>query len=159
MPRNPTVHPSQRISVELQERLNKLIKDNDCNKYQFASSVGVSKEVISRACLYGIIPSLQSLIKIADYLNISLLYLLGETDESHFLKSEQSLSFHDRLQQLASENNKKYSEIARKMVFPESYFHDWIRTKTLPSLDYLIMIADYFKVSPDYLLGRTDDKN
>ncbi len=60
MPRNPTVHPSQRISVELQERLNNLIKDNDCNKYQFASSVGVSKEVISRACLYGIIPSLQS---------------------------------------------------------------------------------------------------
>lgn len=159
MPRNPTIHPTQRISQEFQERFNKLIKDKECTKYQFSSMVGVSKEVISRACLFGIIPSLQSLIKIADYLNISISYLLGKDNNDTFDKSTSTETFHDRLKNLAIEKNKKYSEIARKMVFPESYFHDWIRTKTLPSLDYLIKIADYFNVSPDYLLGRTDDRN
>ena len=29
----------------------------------------------------------------------------------------------------------------------------------VPSLYYLKELAEYFKVSPDYLLGRTDDRN
>ena len=33
------------------------------------------------------------------------------------------------------------------------------RAKTLPSLEYLEAIADYFNVSIDYLLGRTDERN
>lgn len=159
MPRNPTIHPTQRISPEFQDRLNSIIKDKECTKYEFSSLVGVSKEVISRSCLYGIIPSLQSLIKIADYLNISISYLLGKTSNSNFIKSECNVSFHERLRSLANEKHKKYSEIARKMIFPESYFHDWIRTNTLPSLDYLIKIAEYFNVSPDYILGRTDERD
>ena len=88
MPRNPTIHPTQRISPEFQDRLNSIIKDKECTKYEFSSLVGVSKEVISRSCLYGIIPSLQSLIKIADYLNVSINYLLGKTSNSNFIKSE-----------------------------------------------------------------------
>ena len=159
MPRNPTLHPSQRISSEFQRRLGELIADKECTKYQFSAAAGVSKEVINRACLYGIIPSLQSLIKIADYSDVSLPYLLAKTDVSDFIKSEDKSNFHERLPQLAAEKQKKYSEIARSMTFPESYFHDWMRTKTLPSLDYLLKIAEYFQVSPDYLLGRTDYRN
>ncbi len=159
MPRIPIINPSQRISPEFQQRINDLIQDKDCNKYQFASSIGISKEVINRACLYGIIPSLQSLIKIADYLDVSLLYLLAKNNENDFIRTVQETSFHERLQQLAKEKDQKYSEIAHAMIFPESYFHDWFRTKTLPSLDYLLSIAEFFNVSPDYLLGRTDYRN
>ncbi|MFQ7078438.1 MAG: helix-turn-helix domain-containing protein [Christensenellaceae bacterium] len=59
-----------------------------CNS-DFAKLVGVSKDVISRAVLYGIIPSVRSLIKIADFLNISLEFLLAETDNPYFYKAEQ----------------------------------------------------------------------
>lgn len=159
MSRTPIVNPAQRVSPEFQQRINNLIQDRDCTKYQFATCVGISKEVINRACLYGIIPSLQSLIKIADYLDISLLYLLAKINDNNFIRSKHETTFHERIRQLAEEKNKKYSEIAHAMVFPESYFHDWFRTKTLPSLDYLLSIAEYFKVSPDYLLGRTDFRN
>ena len=159
MSRTPIVNPAQRVSPEFQQRINDLIQDKDCTKYQFASSVGISKEVINRACLYGIIPSLQSLIKIADHLDVSLLYLLAKNNENDFIRSAQETTFHERLQQLAREKDQKYSEIAHAMIFPESYFHDWFRTKTLPSLDYLLSIAEYFQVSPDYLLGRTDYRN
>lgn len=33
------------------------------------------------------------------------------------------------------------------------------RNGTIPSLDYLKCLAEYFNVSIDYLLGRTDYKN
>ena len=157
MPRNPTIHPTQRVSPEFRRRINDIIEDNELDKYRFAEAVGVSKDVINRACLYGIIPSLKSLIRIADFSDVSLDYLLAKSDDTYFDKSESGATFHDRLPALAAKHGKKYSEISHKMIFPESYFHDWLRTKTLPSLEYLYNIAEYFKVSPDYLLGRTDD--
>lgn len=150
---------SKKISLAFQERLNFLISEQDCSKYEFALNIGIGREVITRATIYGIIPSLQSLIKIADYLNVSLKYLLGESDNSFFYKADNPTTFSKRLEELAIENGVKYSQISHKMPFPYSYFYDWLRTDTMPSLEYLEALADYFKVSIDYLLGRTDDKN
>lgn len=47
-------------------------------------SVIVNKEIITRATVYGIIPSVKSLIKLADYLKLPLSYLLGESDKKNF---------------------------------------------------------------------------
>ena len=45
------------------------------------------------------------------------------------------------------------------MPFANNSFSEWFAKGTLPSLDYLKALAEYFNVSADYLLGRTDDKN
>lgn len=45
------------------------------------------------------------------------------------------------------------------MPFGKTFFYEWQNKKTLPSLIYLEALADYFKVSLDYLSGRTDDRN
>lgn len=149
----------ERLSSEFQRRLAELIEEKGCSKREFAQQVGVSKDVIIRGTMYGIVPSLQSLIKIADSLNLPLNYLLGKSEDSHFYKSETGATFHTRIVELAEGKGVKYSEIAHKMPFPNSYFYDWQREKTLPSLEYLRAIAEYFKVSIDYLLGRTDEKD
>lgn len=149
----------ERLSPEFKKRLAELIEEKGCSKREFAQQVGVSKDVIIRGTMYGIVPSLQSLIKIADSLNMPLDYLLGRNEDAHFYKSETGATFHTRIVELANEKGVKYSEIAHKMPFPNSYFYDWQREKTLPSLEYLRAIAEYFKVSIDYLLGRTDEKD
>ena len=62
-------HPennSNNISEKFQFRIKQIIEDQDCDKKDFPKFVGVSKDVIIRATKYGIIPSLKSLIKIAD---------------------------------------------------------------------------------------------
>lgn len=99
------------------------------------------------------------LIKIADCFDISLPYLLGDTDTREFYKSEESISFHDRLAALVEEKGTNYSKVESVMPFSKNFFYEWQRTKTLPSLDYLKALAGYFKVSVDYLLGRTDYRN
>lgn len=148
----------KRISPEFQKRLAALIDEQECSKYQFAAAVQISVSVITRAVIYGIVPSLKVLIKIADYLNLSLPYLLGETDERYFYKSQNPSTFHERLEALAREKGAKYSQIAYQMPFSKNFFYEWQRVKTLPSYDYLKVLAEYFKVSTDYLLGRTDDR-
>ena len=147
------------ISMDFQHRLIELISDQECSNSDFAKLVGVSKDVISRAVLYGIIPSVRSLIKIADFLNISLEFLLAETDNPYFYKAEQPTTFHIRLEQLKDENNTKYSKIAHQMPFARNLFQEWLRRKTLPSLENLLSLSEYFNVSIDYLLGRTNDRH
>ena len=146
----------KKLSPEFQNRLKEFIDDNEWNNEQFAALVGVSKPVILRATIYGIIPALRQLIKIADYMNVPLEYLLGESDDSYFYKSENPTTFHTRLEELARERKVTYAEIAHTMPFTKTYFYEWQKKKTLPSLDYLRVLAEYFRVSPDYLLGRTD---
>lgn len=146
------------ISTKFQCRIKQIIDDQDCEKKDFHKFVGVSKDVIIRATNYGIIPSLKSLVKIADKLNVSLTYLLGETDINDFYLSDNPATFHIRLKQLAEEREEKYSTISNKMPFAYNSIYEWMRTGCLPCLDYVKALANYFHVSIDYLLGRTDDK-
>lgn len=146
------------ISAKFQNRIKQLIDEQDCDKKDFPKHVGVSRDVIIRATKYGIIPSLKSLIKIADKLNVSLYYLLGETEENEFYLSETPATFHSRLEQLVKERNEKYSTVSNKMPFAYNSIYEWMRTGCLPSLEYVRPLADYFNVSIDYLLGRTDDR-
>ena len=87
----------KRISPDFRKRLLDLIFDQECTKAEFAQLVGVNKEVITRATVYSIVPSVKSLIKIADSLNISLEYLLAKTDKNVFYKSESPTTFHYRI--------------------------------------------------------------
>ena len=74
----------KKISDSFRKRLNELISEQECSKTEFANLVQVSLPVVTRAAIYGIIPSLRPLIKIADYFKISLPYLLGESDDEIF---------------------------------------------------------------------------
>ena len=100
-----------------------------------------------------------SLIKITDYLNVSIPYLLGVSDEENFFKFDSPTTFHIRLKELTEENDTKFSAVSNKMPFAKSSIYEWMRTGALPSLEYLHALADYFKVSIDFLLDRTDERN
>ena len=148
-----------RISKAFQKRIKYIIDDNECSIKEFAIKCNLSKDVIYRAVIFGIIPSTKSLIKIADYLNVSLDYLLCETDDIIFFKSEKPTTFALRLVALKTERNTEYSKIAKTMPFTQAHFNDWIKKGFLPSLEYLDALSTYFKVSKDYLLGRTDERD
>ena len=155
MPRTPS-EPEKRISPEFQHRLIELMSDEECSKKELAEKAHISVSVLTRAEIYAIIPSVKVLIKIADSFEVSLPYLLGETDKRDFYPTEETNLFHERLQKLVEEKGTNYSRIASVMPFSKNFFYEWQRTKTLPSFDYLKALAEYFEVSVDYLLGRTD---
>ncbi len=150
---------TNQISEKFQLRLLSIINDRDCAKSELARQAGISYAVMSHMTVYGIIPTTAILIKLANYLDLPLAYVLGESDDTTFYKSESPTSFHVRLKQLKEERQTTYSKIAVVVNFPDSYFHGWIKHKSLPSIEFLKPIAEYFKVSIDYLLGRTDYKN
>ena len=88
----------KRISVEFQKRVIELMDDAELKKKDLAVKANVSISVLSRILIYGIIPSLGVLIKLADTFNVSLKYLLAESEETDFEKSEKNVTFQTRLQ-------------------------------------------------------------
>jgi transcriptional regulator with XRE-family HTH domain len=48
-------------------------------------------------------------------------------------------------------------KIAKETGIPKSIVYEWTAGIRAPTIDNLIKIADYFNVSTDYLLGRTDN--
>ena len=148
-----------RLSIDFSKRLKHLLYDNDCSSSkQFAELVGISESVITKAVTFGIIPSTRSLIKIADKLELSISYLLGMTAENDFVMADRPSSFDVRLKELVEESKTNYGKLASEMHFPRTYIYEWIKEKTLPSIEYLLELSEYFKVSLDYLLGRSDVK-
>lgn len=157
-------------SFDFQARMISIIADEEiegkdngktCSNSEFAKRVGISKNIISNITNYGIIPSVKSLIKIADYKNYSLEYLLAITDNLAFDRAETPSNFHERLLQLIKENNIHISDItnAKNVTFARNSIHVWLKRKNLPSLEFLFQISEYFHVSVDYLLGRSDDRH
>ncbi|MGE7113209.1 helix-turn-helix domain-containing protein [Lysinibacillus sp. NPDC047702] len=62
----------------------------------------------------------------------------------------------DRVKELAEERGENLKIVAQKLGFSENAFYKW-KTQS-PKSETLEKTADYFDVSVDYLLGRTDKK-
>ena len=65
--------------------------------------------------------------------------------------------FVERLKELLSESGKMQKDICKDMGIPKQKLTRWKTGYNEPSLDELIMIANYFNVTSDYLLGLEDD--
>lgn len=148
------------ISKNFQNRFIELAGELDeKSKSKKAKMIGISNTTYSNAYNYGILPKTSSLINIADYFNVSIEYLIGNTDNERFEKSIRQKQFKDRLAELQAEN-KIFTVymLSQKIHIHRNNIAQWNKLNCIPLIDDLIIIADYFKVSIDYLLGRTDDR-
>ena len=62
-----------------------------------------------------------------------------------------------KLFELLAEKNITAKKLAEAIGASEGNVSDWKSGKAIPSAEKLILIADFFDVSLDYLLGRTDN--
>lgn len=65
-------------------------------------------------------------------------------------------NFSERLKQLRKSRNITQKELAQALNVTERNYQFWEAGKTKPQLDTIIALCDFFNVSADYLLGRTD---
>ncbi len=67
------------------------------------------------------------------------------------------MTIFDRIKKLAQKRGKTPKQIAMELGLGENLFYKW--KKSSPTADKLQLVADYFHVSTDYLLGRTNNPN
>ena len=62
-----------------------------------------------------------------------------------------------RLKDLREEHNLTQKELGALVGVAQSNINRWENGTVRPSADFVVKLADYFGVSTDYLLGRTDE--
>jgi len=67
--------------------------------------------------------------------------------------------FIERLNNLLEERGISANKMSKDLGLGSSAYTHWKNRGNLPSGDVIQKLADYFDVSTDYLLGRTDEPN
>lgn len=147
------------ISKEFQNRFIDLISELDLNKKtDITNKIGITYATFVKIYNYGILPSVPILIRIADYFEISIEFLLGNTNNETFSKSIKVVSFRTRLEELRIKKGiTTIYELSQITHIHRNNIAQWLKKDYIPTIDDLIILANLFDVSIDYLLGRTDD--
>ena len=66
-------------------------------------------------------------------------------------------TFGEHLKSLRKVKKVTQKEVARVTGISERHYQDYEADKKKPGFDNLIALADYFDVSLDYLVGRSED--
>ena len=61
-----------------------------------------------------------------------------------------------RLRQLRAEQQKTQLDVAKAIGIADAAYRKYELGSRSPGAEKLLLLADYFNVSADYLLGRTD---
>lgn len=64
--------------------------------------------------------------------------------------------FGERLKELRNEKNLSQKDLAKILGTTNSSVCDWETDRAQPDMEMLVRLGDFFNVSIDYLLGRTD---
>ena len=67
------------------------------------------------------------------------------------------LNFPERLKEIRKAQKVTQKQLANELSISERNYQDYEYGKVVPSATILIALADYFDVSIDYLVGRTDN--
>jgi len=146
------------ISTTFQKRINELVAETDLKNADLAKAGNFDYRSLSNALVYGIIPTTTTLIRMADYFNVSMDYLLSRTDKNDYTEPS-TTTFQERFEKLCEEKGVTHYKVSQDCFFDKSNISRWLSKGYLPTLELLDMITKYFNVSIDYILGRSDFRN
>lgn len=66
------------------------------------------------------------------------------------------MTIYERIKELASQKHISIRELEKQLKFSNGTIRNWTNSTNSKSLE---KVANYFNVSTDYLLGRTDNRN
>lgn len=140
------------------DRIKILRLEAGYSQKELAKMIGVSQGNYAK---YGteighIIPTIDRLKKLAEIFNVSVSYLLGETDERTFIEKAEPSSFPERLKLLRVESGYTQAEISKKLnLSSRQVYNNYEKGVNKPQKETLEKLADFFEVSVEYLLNGT----
>ncbi len=142
-------------------RLKTLFDSYDLSTVTGQQALEISKTQLGRYLSGFYVPSLKNAIKICDYFDCSLDYLLGIDEEKNRFGNFEEPNFEifsKRFLQILSEHNLSIYQVAKKLEINRNNWTYWNKKKTLPTLETIYKLAKEFEVSAEFLIGRTKIK-
>ena len=139
---------------KLSETLDTLIFEKGLTYDNFAKEVDIAACCISAYMHENHMPSVENLVKIADYFNCSTDFLLGFEEENKNLTFKPCPPFSERLKFLKQYYNCKSNYFYTNTGITKSRFFEWQNGTRMPLVDNVVKIAKLFDCRIDFVLGR-----
>lgn len=103
--------------------------------------------------------SIEKANELANYYNVSLDYLLGLSNTRNYLNNRKTIDLQllgKRLKELRLNKNLSQSKLSNLLGIIQETYSDYENGVSFPRLFKLSIIADFYSVSLDYLVGKKD---
>jgi len=135
------------------ERLSELMFESNITVDQLSAALGVSKSTVCRWRLGKRNISLQYALRLAEYFNCSLDFLVGRADSKLDFTPQPYPPFYKRLRAVMKESGITWYRIVKDGIVSDNNLSTW-KGGTSPYLQSVINLADYFGYTLDYFIGR-----
>ncbi len=95
------------------------------------------------------------LITLSEFYNVSIDYILGRTSQSKFYEKARPYGY--RIKELRLESKLNQAAVASEIFVTQNAYSYYENQKRDIPTATLIRLADFYGVSVDYILGRTDE--
>ncbi len=136
--------------------IKKYLDERGMKSYKLAEASGCNKTAVNNWLYQRQMPSSRALIDLANYMNVSLDYMLGRSDNKSIIRSGSPEKFARRIASLQSLTGVSSYRIAKECGMGTSAVSKWNDLKRLPKIEILIKLSDLFGCSVDYIVGRTN---
>ncbi len=143
------------------EQVQKICAQKGIAIAQLEADIGISRGSVYKWRKHS--PSLDVACNVSNYLGVSLDELVGQDfypSDKH-IKKESSTStplsgdiFFERFEGLLKEKGLRAADVSKATGITPSTFTDWKKGRYVPKIDKILLIANYFGVSLDYLMGN-----
>ena len=141
------------ILSNFSESLSELMSEKNLTSETLGKAISVNDSNIRHWKRGSYKLHLSNALKLADYFECSLEYLLGRTDTRLAHTPKNCPPFYDRLKQIMVSENKSGYTLVKETSFHRGHLHRW-KNGADPIIETLIDLAAYFNCTLDYLVGR-----
>lgn len=138
----------------IKSRLKDLLDDNNIKPENLSTELKLARTKVYDWLKGRETPNFSNIIKLANYFNCSIDYLVGRSEDNSEMKFHACPPFSERLHSVMKEQKVTQYKMIKEGIVSGGHFNSWFKKGSQPSLDSLIRLADYFNVSIDYLIGR-----
>jgi len=139
------------------KRISELRKQKGLSMRALGKTCGVAHTTIS-AYECGVMPRLDTAIRLSSALGVSLDYLFGRSQKRGVPANGNQELFSERLRDLRTGRGLSQVVLSELCGLGSNQGYRWEHCGNVPNIEDVARLADFFSVSLDYLCGCSDKK-
>lgn len=145
--------------MKFYDRLKEIRIGKGLTQRQVAESIGITEQSFQRYERGTVKPGLDILVALSNFFDVTIDYLVGKSDLPDYSSSEDTTPFPlmaIRLRKLREEKGLDIFTVSEAIQENPRNYAGYEEGEVLPRLRVICALADYFDVSLDYLVGRSN---
>ncbi len=141
----------------ISEQLIELMNEDGYTQSSLADAMQTPRAKISLYKTGKSVPDFKNLVTFIEFFNCSADFLIGLTDyPKRDIVYKPVQPFNIRLREILKLKGKSQKSLHETKHISWNTIHGWLTAISLPSIENLKKLANFFECSVDFILGRTD---